>query len=49
MLSRITYDVSAVIAGLLLIRLQPAPRRLLPAATVVILGALLTGFAGSFQ
>ena len=39
--SRIIYDVSAVIAGLLLVRLQPAPRRLLPAATAVILGALL--------
>ena len=48
-LSRITYDLSAIIAGLLLIRLQPAPRRLLPAATVVILAALLTSFAGSYQ
>ena len=47
--SRITYNVSAVIAGLLLVRLQPAPRRLLPAASVVILGALLVSLAGSFQ
>jgi 1,4-dihydroxy-2-naphthoate octaprenyltransferase len=47
--SRITYTVSAVIAGLLLVRLQPAPRRLLPAASVVILGALLASLAGSFQ
>jgi 1,4-dihydroxy-2-naphthoate octaprenyltransferase len=47
--SRITYNVSAVIAGLLLIRLQPAPRRLLPAASVVILGTLLASLAGSFQ
>jgi 1,4-dihydroxy-2-naphthoate octaprenyltransferase len=46
--SRITYDVSAVIAGLLLVRLQPAPRRLLPAATAVILGALLAGTGGGF-
>ncbi len=46
--SRITYDVSAVIAGLLLVRLQPAPRRLLPAATAVILGALLAGAHGGF-
>jgi 1,4-dihydroxy-2-naphthoate octaprenyltransferase len=47
--SRITYYASAVIAGLLLVRLQPAPRRLLPAASVVILGTLLTSLAGSFQ
>jgi 1,4-dihydroxy-2-naphthoate octaprenyltransferase len=46
---RIAYDVSAVIAGLLLVRLQPAPRRLLPAASVVILGTLIVALAGSFQ
>jgi len=46
--SRITYDVSAVIAGLLLVRLQPAPRRLLPAATAVILGALLASISSGF-
>jgi 1,4-dihydroxy-2-naphthoate octaprenyltransferase len=47
--SRIAYNASAVVAGLLLIRLQPAPRRLLPAATVVILAALLAKLACSFQ
>jgi 1,4-dihydroxy-2-naphthoate octaprenyltransferase len=49
MASHIVYDVSAVIAGLLLVRLQPAPRRLLPAASVVILGTLIVALAGSFQ
>jgi 1,4-dihydroxy-2-naphthoate polyprenyltransferase len=48
-ISRIIYDICAVITGLLLIQLQPAPRRLLSAATVVTLGALLTGLAGNFQ
>jgi 1,4-dihydroxy-2-naphthoate octaprenyltransferase len=49
MASHIVYDVSAVIAGLMLVRLQPAPRRLLPAASVVILGTLIVALAGSFQ
>jgi len=47
--SLITYAVSAVIAGLLTVRLQPAPRRLLPAASVVILGTLIVTLTGSFQ
>jgi 1,4-dihydroxy-2-naphthoate octaprenyltransferase len=47
--SRIAYNTSAVIAALLLVRLQPAPRRLLPAASIVILGALLASRAGGFQ
>jgi 1,4-dihydroxy-2-naphthoate polyprenyltransferase len=46
---RSVYAASAVIAGLLLVRLQPAPRRLLPAATLVIAAALLARLAGSFQ
>ena len=47
--ARLVYDTSAVVAGLLLLRLQPAPRRLLPAATLVILAALLVELAGRFQ
>ena len=47
--SRLTYDIGAVGAGLLLIWLRPAPRRLLPAAAAVILGALLAGACGGFR
>jgi 1,4-dihydroxy-2-naphthoate octaprenyltransferase len=47
--SRLTYIVGAVGAGLLLAWRQPAPRRLLPAASAVIVGALLAGIGGSFQ
>jgi 1,4-dihydroxy-2-naphthoate octaprenyltransferase len=46
---RSVYAASAVSAGLLLVRLQPAPRRLLPAATLVIAAALLVRLAGSSQ
>ncbi|MGB5177652.1 MAG: prenyltransferase [Gammaproteobacteria bacterium] len=46
--SRITYNTSAVIAGLLLVWLQPMPRRLLPVATAVILGTLLAGAGDGF-
>jgi 1,4-dihydroxy-2-naphthoate octaprenyltransferase len=49
MAGRITYLTSAVIAALLLVRLQPAPRRLLPAASGVILGTLLASLAGGLQ
>jgi 1,4-dihydroxy-2-naphthoate octaprenyltransferase len=45
--SRVTYLLCAVGAGLLLAWRQPAPRRLLPAASAVILGALLAGIGGS--
>jgi 1,4-dihydroxy-2-naphthoate octaprenyltransferase len=45
--SFVTYLVSASLAGLLLVRLQPAPRRLLPAASVVVLGTLIVALAGS--
>jgi 1,4-dihydroxy-2-naphthoate octaprenyltransferase len=37
----LAYATGAVIAGVLFARLQPAPRRLLPAASVLILGALI--------
>jgi 1,4-dihydroxy-2-naphthoate octaprenyltransferase len=47
--SRLTYDIGAVGAGLLLVWLRPAPRRLLPAAAAVILGALLAGAGGGLH
>ncbi len=47
--SRLTYAIAAGAAGVLLAWRQPAPRRLLPAASAVILGTLLAGIGGSFQ
>jgi 1,4-dihydroxy-2-naphthoate octaprenyltransferase len=42
--ARLAYAVGAIFAGGLLLRLQPAPRRLLPAASVLILGALIVQY-----
>jgi len=47
--SRITYAITAGAAAVLQAWQQPAPRRLLPAASAVILGTLLAGIASSFQ
>jgi 1,4-dihydroxy-2-naphthoate polyprenyltransferase len=47
--SRITYAIAAGTSALLLAWRQPAPRRLLPAASAVILGTLLAGIGGGFQ
>jgi 1,4-dihydroxy-2-naphthoate octaprenyltransferase len=38
---RLAYAAGAIVAGGLFVRLQPAPRRLLPAASVLVMGALI--------